>query len=204
MKRPVTVIGLLGSPRRHGNTEILLDAFLKGAEDAGGTGEKIILSKLSFSSCRGCNACHKTGECVLDDDIHPLFARMLSADCLAVSSPIYSMGITADLKSCIDRAHYLWVRHYKLASDPLPAGKKIDHRGYFLSTAGMNREDVFDTAFPMIQALFNIFGFSYCADILAKDMDGYGGIRGNPEIIDDAYRAGAQAVAGILEKKPCK
>jgi hypothetical protein len=35
-------------------------------------------------------------------------------------------------------------------------------------------------------------------------MDGYGGIRGNPEIIDDAYRAGAQAVAGILEKKPCK
>jgi multimeric flavodoxin WrbA len=204
MNRPVTVIGILGSPRRHGNTENLLDSFMKGAEEAGGSGEKVILSRLSYSSCRGCNACHKNGECILDDDIHPLFSRMLTADCLAVSSPIYSMGITAELKSCIDRAHYLWVRHLKLATEPLPPDKKLTHRGYFLSTAGMDREDVFDTAFPMMRALFNIFGFSYCADILADNMDGLGGVKGNPEILEEAYRAGADAVTGILANKPCK
>lgn len=204
MSRPVIVIGILGSPRRHGNTEILLDAFLKGAEDAGGSSEKVILSRLSYSSCRGCNACHKNGECILDDDIHPLFTRMLTADCIAVSSPIYSMGITAELKSFIDRAHYLWVRHLKLAIDPLPPDKKLTHRGYFLSTAGMDRGDVFDTTFPMMRALFNIFGFSYCADILARNMDGFGGVKKNPEILEEAYRAGADAVSGILAKKPCK
>ncbi len=204
MNRPITVIGVLGSPHRHGNTEILLDAFLKGATEAGGVAEKVILSKLSYSSCKGCNACHKTGDCILQDDVHPVFGRMLDADCIAVSSPIYTMGITTELKGFIDRAHYLWVRHFKLKTHPLPPEKKILHRGYFLSTAGMDREDVFATTFPMMQALFNIFGFSYCADILAKDMDGSGGISGRPDILEMAYQSGYEAVRGIQKKEPCK
>ncbi len=204
MTEKITVIGIMGSPRRHGNTELLLDAFLHGAEDAGGECEKVILSRLSYSSCRGCNACHKNGECILDDDIHPLFSRMFAADCIAVSSPIYSMGITAELKSCIDRAHYLWVRHLKLALMPHPPDRKLTHRGYFLSSAGMDRDDVFDTAFPMMRALFNIFGFSYCADILGRNMDGYQGVRGHPSVLDEAYHAGTDAITGIIEKKPCK
>jgi len=204
MNVKIRVIGVLGSPHRHGNTEILLDTFLKGATEAGADTEKVILSRLSYSSCKGCNACHKTGECILKDDVHPVFERMLNADCLAISSPIYTMGITTELKGFIDRAHYIWVRHYKLKTYPLPPEKKILHRGYFLSTAGMDRDDVFSTAIPMMTALFNIFGFSYCENILAKDMDGYGGIAGNPEILASASQSGNDAVKGILEKEPCK
>lgn len=203
MSQSIRVIGVLGSPRRHGNTETLLDSFLKGATEAGAETDKIILSKLSYSSCKGCNACHKTGECILKDDVHPAFEQMLSADCLAVSSPIYTMGITTELKGFIDRAHYVWVRHYKLKTHPLPSEKMKLHRGYFLSTAGMDRDDVFSTAFPMMTALFNIFGFSYCENILAKDMDGYGGIAGNPAILTEAYESGSCAVKGILAKEPC-
>lgn len=204
MSGPINVIGVLGSPHRHGNTEILLDSFLKGATDAGGATEKVVLSKLTYSSCKGCNACHKTGDCILHDDVHPVFWRMLSADCLVISSPIYTMGITTELKGFIDRAHYIWVRHFKLVTHPLPPDKKLLHRGYFLSTAGMDRDDVFATAFPMMQALFNIFGFSYCADILAKDMDGQGGITGRPDILEKAYQTGFDAVRGITAKEPCK
>ncbi|PKL60309.1 MAG: flavodoxin family protein, partial [Methanomicrobiales archaeon HGW-Methanomicrobiales-4] len=186
-----------------GNTEILLDNFLRGAAEAGGTVEKIVLTRLSYSSCKGCNACHKTGDCILDDDIHQAFRKLLDADCIAISSPIYTMGITTELKGFIDRAHYLWVRHLKLGTDPLPPEKKLLHRGYFLSTAGMDRDDVFDTAFPMMRAFFNIFGFSYCADILAKDMDGYKGITKNPDILKVAYEAGFDAITGIKAKKSC-
>nr|WP_319539951.1 flavodoxin family protein [uncultured Methanospirillum sp.] len=203
MTGEIKVIGVLGSPHRHGNTEILLDTFLKGATEAGADTEKVILSRLTYSSCKGCNACHKTGECILKDDVHPVFERMLSADCLAISSPIYTMGITTELKGFIDRAHYIWVRHYKLKTHPLPSEKKILHRGYFLSTAGMDRDDVFSTAVPMMTALFNIFGFSYCDNILAKDMDGCGGIIGNPDILAFAYQSGNDAVRGILAKEPC-
>lgn len=203
MNRPVTIIGVLGSPRRHGNTETLLDNFLTGATEAGGVAEKVVLSTLTYSSCRGCNACHKTGDCILHDDIPLTFDKMLSADCLAISSPIYTMGITTELKGFIDRAHYIWVRHFKLKTVPLPPDKKLLHRGYFLSTAGMNRDDVFATTVPMMQALFNIFGFSYCADILANDMDGKGGIKGDQKTLDQAYQAGFDAVKGIAAKKPC-
>jgi multimeric flavodoxin WrbA len=201
MNRSPVVIGVLGSPRRHGNTEKLLDAFLKGATEAGGTAEKIVLTKLSFTPCKGCNACHKQGDCILHDDIPDLFSKLLAADCIALSSPVYSMGITAELKAFIDRAHYLWVRHMKLKTDPLPPDKKESHPGFFLSTAGMNRDDVFSTAFPMMQAFFNIFGFAYRANILAKDMDGYGGIENNHEIMRIAYQHGYDAVTSILDRK---
>jgi multimeric flavodoxin WrbA len=203
MNRKIMVIGIMGSPHRNGNTEVLLDTFLKGAAAAGGETEKIILTRLDYTSCRGCNACHKTGNCILNDDIPGVFDRMLAADCIAISSPIYTMGITTELKGFIDRAHYLWVRHLKLVTHPLPPGKKDLHRGYFLSTAGMKRDDVFDTAFPMMRAVFNIFGFSYCENILASDMDGYGGVTGNPEILERAYQTGYDAVTGILTKQPC-
>ncbi len=203
MTKKITVIGVLGSPHRNGNTEILLDTFLQGASDAGGITEKVILTRLEYTSCRGCNACHKTGNCILNDDIPPMFERLLIADCMVISSPIYTMGITTELKGCIDRAHYLWVRHLKLKTHPLPPDKKLLHRGYFLSTAGMDRDDVFDTTFPMMQAVFNIFGFSYCANILAKNMDGYGGIKGNPAILEAAYQAGNDAVTGISKREPC-
>ncbi|HWQ66393.1 MAG TPA: NAD(P)H-dependent oxidoreductase [Methanospirillum sp.] len=204
MNTPIIVIGVLGSPRRKGNTEILLDSFLQGASEAGGECKKVVLTGLKYTSCRGCNVCHKTGECILNDDIPQVFEQMLNADCIAISSPIYTMGITSELKGFIDRAHYLWVRHCALKTDPLPPDKKLLHRGYFLSTAGMDRDDVFDTAIPMMRALFNIFGFSYCANILAQNMDGHGGVRGNPVILDEARERGAEAVRGILAKEACK
>ena len=94
----ITVLGISGSPHRHGNTETLLDSFLDGARAAGATVEKVVLKDLTYSPCRGCNACHKTGECVVRDDAITLFNKVLNVDCLAVASPIYTMGITTESK----------------------------------------------------------------------------------------------------------
>ena len=204
MNREIMVIGLLGSPRRNGNTEQLLDRFLAGARDAGGVTEKVVLSRLSFSSCKGCNACHKTGICVMSDDVPALYDQILVADCFVATSPIYTMGITTELKSFIDRAHYLWVRHYKLGDHIINQEMKVNRRGYFLSTAGMDRKDVFDTACPMMTALLNILGFTYCKDILAGNMDGFGGITGHPTALEEAYQTGFDAVKGIAGGIPCK
>lgn len=200
---PISVIGLCGSPRRKGNTEQLLDRFLKGASDAGGITEKVILSGLSYSSCKGCNACHVNGVCIMDDAVGDLYDQLLSADCIVISSPIYTMGITTELKSFIDRAHYLWVRFFVLGTHIVSPEQKKLRRAYFLSTAGMDQKDVFDTAFPMLNALCNILGFTHCVGVLARNMDGYGGIAGHPTALDEAYHLGAEAVKGIMDKKPC-
>lgn len=193
----VIVLGISGSPHRRGNTETLLDAFLEGAGSAGADADKVILKSLDYSPCRGCNTCHKTGECIVKDDAIPLFERILAADCLAVASPIYSMGITAELKGLIDRAQYLWARKFILKTLYFPDDHIRRHKGIFLSTAGLSWENVFDAAFPAVTAFFNTLGFEYYDNIIANEMDRYGGIKGHPTALKEAHEKGERVVRVI-------
>jgi len=197
----VKVLGISGSPHRHGNTETLLDAFLEGAEENGGETEKVILKDLDYKPCRGCNACHKTGVCIVDDAAPPLFDRILSVDCIAVASPIYSMAITAELKGLIDRAQYIWAKKFVLKTLYFPHEHISRHKGIFISTAGLSWDNVFDAAFPAITAFFNTIGFEYYDNIIANDMDKYQGIKGHPTALKEARDKGRSVVEEIKRLK---
>jgi len=194
----VTVLGISGSPHRHGNTEILLDRFLEGAQSAGASVEKVVLKDLEYTPCRGCNACHKDGNCIVKDAAPPLFDRMMAADCVAVASPIYSMGITAQLKGFIDRGQYLWARRFVTKTLAFSPEHLARHKGIFISTAGQNWDHVFDGAYPSLTALFHDAGFDYYDNIVANNMDTWKGIRNHPTALDEAFRKGQQVVA-VLE-----
>ena len=97
------VLGIVGSPRRRGNTETLVDEVLRGAEEAGALVEKVILSKLDIGPCRACNACRKTGECVQRDDMPALLEQMERSQVWVLGTPIYWWGPTAQFKAFIDR-----------------------------------------------------------------------------------------------------
>ncbi len=194
---PVRVLGISGSPHRHGNTETLLDQFLEGAHDTGASTEKVILRELVYSPCKGCNVCHRTGDCVVEDDLSPLLNRILAVDCLAVASPIYSMGITAELKGLIDRAQYIWAQKYILKTRYFATEHIRRHKGVFISTAGLSWDNVFDAAFPAITAFFNTLGFEYYDNIIANEMDRYHGIQGHPTALKEAYEKGIQVIRVI-------
>jgi multimeric flavodoxin WrbA len=194
---PVKVLGISGSPHRHGNTETLLDAFLEGVSEEGGEADKVILKDLDYSPCRGCNACHKEGECIVKDQAIPLFDRILTMDCLAVASPIYSMGITAELKGLIDRAQYIWARKFILKTLYFTDDHIRSHKGIFISTAGLSWDNVFDAAFPAITAFFNTIGFEYYDNIIANEMDKYKGIQGHPTALKEAHAKGREVVRVI-------
>jgi multimeric flavodoxin WrbA len=196
-KISVRVLGISGSPHRHGNTETLLDAFLEGAKGAGATVEKVILKNLDYTPCRGCNACHKTGECIVRDDAPLLFNKILSVDCIGVASPIYSMGITAELKGLIDRAQYIWARKFVLKNLYFTNEHIQRHKGIFISTAGLSWDNVFDAAFPAITAFFNTLGFEYYDNIIANNMDQYKGIHGHPTALTEAFQKGQKVVRDI-------
>lgn len=200
----VIVLGISGSPHRHGNTETLLDSFLDGARDAGGMVEKVILKDLDYTPCRGCNACHKDGECVVKDEALTLFDRIGTVDCLAVASPIYSMGITAELKGLIDRAQYIWAKKFILKTLYFTDEHIKIHKGIFISTAGLSWDNVFDAAFPAITAFFNTLGFEYYDNIIANEMDRYHGIRGHPTALPEAYQKGKDLVGVIGQLKGMK
>jgi multimeric flavodoxin WrbA len=194
-----TVLGISGSPHRHGNTETLLDRFLEGAQASGASVDKVVLKALQYSPCRGCNACHKDGECIVKDDAIILYERIMASDCLAVASPIYTMGITAELKGFIDREQYLWAKKFILKTLYFSDDHIKRHKAVFISTAGLGWDNVFDGAFPIITALFNTVGFEYYDNIIANDLDRYGGIRQHPTAMNEAFEKG-QKVVRILEK----
>jgi multimeric flavodoxin WrbA len=198
---PATVLGISGSPRRHGNTETLLDAFLDGAREAGGSVEKVLLKGMAYNPCQGCNACHKTGACIIEDPLIPLFDRMLGTDIVALASPIYTMGITAEMKGFIDRAQYLWAQKYILKTRYYTREHIRRHRGFFISTAGTGWENVFSSAFPIMTAFFDIMGFGYHDNIIAKDMDRWKGIRNHPTALAEAREKGRKAVEEMARLK---
>ena len=194
---PVTVLGISGSPHRHGNTETLLDTFLEGAKEAGGSVEKVILKGMEYTPCQGCNACHKDGACILEDALIPLFDRILGTDILALASPIYTMGITAEMKGFLDRAQYLWAQKYILKTRYYTREHIRRHKGFFISTAGTGWENVFSSAFPIMTAFFDIMGFEYHDNIIANDMDRYRGIRNHPTALAEAREKGRWVVGEV-------
>jgi multimeric flavodoxin WrbA len=197
----ITVLGISGSPHRHGNTETLLDSFLEGAKAAGANVEKVVLKDLDYSACRGCNACHKNGICIVNDDAPPLFDKMMAADIVAVASPIYSMGITAQLKGFIDRGQYLWAQRFVTKTLAFSPEHLARHKGIFISTAGQNWDHVFDGAYPSLTALFHDAGFEYHDNIVANNMDEYKGIRNHPAALKEAFDKGQKTVLLMKEIK---
>ncbi|MBR1368717.1 NADPH-dependent FMN reductase [Methanocalculus chunghsingensis] len=192
-------LGISGSPRRGGNTETLLDAFLEGVREGGADIEKIVLRDLEFSSCKGCNACHKTGVCVLKDDLTEIFEEILSVDILALASPIYSMSVTAEMKALIDRGQVFWARKFILKDLYFDYDHISRHKGFFVSTAGQNWDHVFSAAYPVMTAFFNDIGFEYRDNIIANNMDEYKGIKGHPTALADARKAGASVVTELAK-----
>jgi multimeric flavodoxin WrbA len=97
------VFGIVGSPRRNGNTEILVDEVLRGAAEAGAAVEKAILSELDIAPCEACDACVDTGECITVDAMEELFARMWQSQVWVLGTPVYWWGPSAQFKVFVDR-----------------------------------------------------------------------------------------------------
>ncbi len=101
------VLGILGSPHKSGNTNLLMDAVLQGAAEAGATTEKVGLSGLNMNFCVACSKCYGTGQCVYDDDVEMLKTRMMEADGIVLGSPNYMNSVSAQMKTLMDRCSLL-------------------------------------------------------------------------------------------------
>jgi multimeric flavodoxin WrbA len=97
------ILGIIGSPRKNGNTEILIDEVLAGAKEAGATIDKISLYDLDISPCKGCNSCKDNGTCKIKDDMTIVNDKMRESDVFIMGTPIYYWGPTGQFKSFFDR-----------------------------------------------------------------------------------------------------
>jgi len=184
------VLGLLGSPRRGGNSEWLLDAVLEGARSVGARTEKVVLNDLEMSACQGCNRCLDSGECIVKDDMTPVYGLLEIADALVISSPIYFSGLTAQTKMMIDRCQCLWVRGERLGRR-LGGGRR--RSGLFLSVGG-DPHAVFRNAVSEVKAFYNSIEVDYCGELLLPGVEAKGEVIAHKEWLDRAIELGKSLV----------
>ncbi len=102
------VLILSGSPRIGGNSDILCDEFMRGAQSAGHNVEKVCVARKNIGYCRACYACKNTGECAIKDDMVDILKKMIKADVLVLASPVYFYSVNGQLKTLIDRTVARW------------------------------------------------------------------------------------------------
>ena len=108
------IVVLMGSPRKNGNTDLLADAFIQGAKEAGNTVSKVLVSNLQVGGCRDCGYCTSHwGECVQRDGMREVYPLLYEADMAVFATPLYFYGFSAQMKAVIDRL-------YVAVTKPLP------------------------------------------------------------------------------------
>lgn len=135
------VLILSGSPRKGGNSDSLCDQFMKGAEEAGHEVEKIRVQDKKTAPCIACYYCKShNGECAIKDDMAEILRKMLAADVLVLSSPVYFYSVSAQLKTVIDRTVARWLE-FK------------DKEFYYIMTAAEDTDTVMDGTLACMRGL---------------------------------------------------
>lgn len=181
------ILGFVGSPRRQGNTELLVDEILAGAEENGALTHKVILNELNISPCRACDVCRKTGTCVHQDDLPDLLTRMFDNDVWILGTPVYWWGPTAQFKAFLDRWHGVNNRdQFK--------GKEIILAIPLEST----KESVYSPILGMFKGVMDYLGLVHVTTILVTDVYEKGAIHNHPECLVSARKAGQDVALGKL------
>jgi len=101
------IVGVSGSPRVGGNTDMILQEALAAAKEEGADVKLIRISDYNLKPCDACRTCYSTKKCVIDDDGEKVYQELLEADGIILGSPSYFQGVTAQMKIFIDRIGYL-------------------------------------------------------------------------------------------------
>jgi multimeric flavodoxin WrbA len=185
------VLGIYGSPREGGNSDILLDKALEGAKSAGAEVTSLRASDLDMGGCEECGGCDETGECIVDDDMQKIYPQLDEAGAIILATPIFFYGPPAQLKAIIDRAQAPWNRRRL-------SGKKTHDRGtgYLIAVGGTKGKKLFEGTELTAKYFFDALDMSYGGAILFSGVDAKGAILSHPDALDQAYQLGMRIAGG--------
>jgi len=198
-KRAITirVIGISGSPRKGGNTDLLLDDVLEGARAGGSSVRKIYLNDLDFKACQACGGCLRSGRCVVRDDAQKIYKSLHESDVIVLASPIYFGSVTAQVKSMIDRLHCFWVAKHILKK---PASAK-SRLGYFLCASSDAGTKYFPAARTMARICFNTLNAAYSGEIFCGGLEAMGAVKKNALYRKRAFKLGLAISDGLKPER---
>ena len=197
------ILGLQLSPRRGGNSDIMLNAF---AEAAGETGLEVIkfsVAERRVEPCLGCASCDETGQCVITgDDMEELYPLLARARNIVVSTSLYFYDVPAKGKALIDRSQALWARRYVLNQKEM---LKPDGRGFLLALGATRGKDLFTPVSLSVKYFFDALGLPKTFDTLFfRELEKPGDLAGKPEMLSQIREAGLAFGRRILSDRAGK
>ena len=195
------ILAVYGSPRRKGNTSLLLKESVKGAREAGAEVEEVFLRDLRMSPCLEIYGCRKTGRCVIEDDFQGLYDRILACDGIFLATPVFFYSVSAHTKIFMDRCQSLWVKKYWLEKAAREAGKPA-RKGLFISAGATQGKRLFEGMLLSIRYFFDAMDVKLWRSLLHRGLDSEGDVLSHPEYLTDAYVAGREFVEQDGTAKP--
>lgn len=188
---------ILGSPRKKGNSETLVNTVLAGIEESiQYDAEFIYLHGMrgGIAPCKGCGGCEKTGICVIQDDMVDLYEKVDNAELVFLVTPVYFYGPSAQIKTFIDRFQARWSRKYLLQQRQRQGEKRA---GYLISTAATKGPKVFDATILIAKSYFDTVDIPYGGELLIRSVDEKGAFAAKREEVERALQFGRDIVKDI-------
>lgn len=192
------LLAIAPSPRRGGNSDLLLNEFCRAARDAGWQVDLLRVNDMKFRPCQACDACAKDGRCIVRDDIQDVYPKMINADALVIASPITFGSMNAQLKMLIDRFQCWWHAKYNLKTPFIPEDAK--HPGFFICVGALKREQFCENALQIIKVFFHNINYTLEGNITFRGYDQKGEIAKDPDALSKVYQAGKDFIARVKEK----
>ena len=185
------IIAVYGSPRRNGNTALLLQKAVQGAREAGDVVEEVILRDLKMSPCLEIYGCKETGRCVIQDDFQKLYDQLLASSGIILASPIFFYTVSAHTKILMDRCQSLWVKKYWL-DKRLHLKEEPKRQALFISVGATKGKKLFDGVLLSIRYFLDAFDAKLQQALVYRGLDFEGDVLKHPDYLEEAYRAGKE------------
>lgn len=186
------IIAFLGSPRKEGNTEILLKEVVRGVEDSGLNVQVFDLNSMNIQPCQDCGGCEEEGKCIVSDDMDSIYEAIRTADRVILASPIFFFALSAQSKTMIDRCQSFWCEKY-LLKRPIAMGKS-GRKGLLLLIGGMKKEIGSKCSESCASAFFRTINVSEHAVLSFLGIDKKGEILNHPTALQEAFEAGRKLI----------
>jgi multimeric flavodoxin WrbA len=191
------ILAIYGSPRRKGNTTLLLNHAVQGASDAGAQVEEIVLRDLKMSPCLEIYGCKETGRCVIQDDFQKIYDALFACQGLMIASPIFFYTVSAHTKILMDRCQSLWVKKYWI--DKIPYGQwEPKRKGLFISVGATKGKKLFDGTLLTLKYFFDVLDMELWKALLFRGLDSEEDVLSHPDYLREAHEAGRE-FASILK-----
>ena len=192
-------LGLQGSPRKKGNSDLLLAEFMAALSDHGARTQIIQVPGRHIEPCKELTVCEKRGICPIDDDMgREVYALLRRADIVVAASPVFFYNVSAQLKALIDRCQTLWARRYMLKlKDP---GHKV-RRGFLLAVGATKGKQLFDGFHLTAKYFYDALAARYAGSLTYRGVEGRGAIMQHPTMPADVARAAEELMDGLAGRR---